>query len=162
MFDGPLGVAVKTLTKQEAQQWCQQRGIPQDDQRRPVRPVGVAEFKIPVDAGQRVALVSNQFEALREAPEILVWCTSWGVWPSGERPHIFQRLRASYGETRGLSEVPAQTFDGSEYDDALSFVVLGVLFLWDIMVVGGVGQSILSYSHDEFGWLGVSGRRTSA
>ena len=59
----------------------------------------------------------------------LVWFTDWGVWPSAERRHIFDRFRASYGENRLLIEIPAHVFSPSEAEDILSFVTLGVLFL---------------------------------
>jgi hypothetical protein len=84
-----------------------------------------------------------------DEPEVLVWFTEWGVWPSAERPHIFTRLRASYGELRPLIDIPAHVFAPSEVEDALSFVTLGVLFLWDVNVIGRGGARMLQYSHDE-------------
>ncbi len=100
--------------------------------------------------GSSVALVRQQLSALHHEPEVLVWFTEWGVWPSGEHPPIFERLRASYGETRSLNEIPAHVFTDSERDDLMSFVALGVLFLWDVNVIGSSGQLMLLYSHDEF------------
>ena len=83
-------------------------------------------------------------------PDSLVWFTEWGVWPSSERPHIFARLRESYGEMRSLSEAPAQVFESHESEDLVSFVTLGVLFLWDVHVVIP-GRVSIFYSHDEVG-----------
>ena len=87
--------------------------------------------------------------AFEREPEVLVWFTEWGVWPSAERPHIFDRLRASYGECRPLIEIPAHLFLPSEMEDLLSFVTLGVLFLWDVNVIGASSGRMLLYSHDE-------------
>jgi hypothetical protein len=50
-------------------------------------------------------------------------------------------------------EVPAFVFSGDEFEDLVSFVTLGVFFLWDIHVVGAKGRRILFYSHDEVGWV---------
>ena len=97
--------------------------------------------------GATVSYLDNATES-----DTLVWFTEWGVWPSGERPHLFSRLRASYGETRSLIEVPAHVFARSEVEEAISFVTLGVLFLWDVYVVGASGKRLLHFSHDEFGW----------
>ena len=60
--------------------------------------------------------------------------------------HLFDRLRASYGETRGLVETPVHVFAPEEFEDAVSFVTLGVLFLWDVDVFG---KEAVKFSHDE-------------
>lgn len=80
--------------------------------------------------------------------------TQWGIWPSSERSHIFERFRASYGENRHVSEAPAQVFGSHEREDLLSFVTLGVLFLWDVHVVVPTKMSLF-YSHDERGLRGA-------
>ena len=145
---------MKALSAREAEAWCERRAIPLDTRRLPLRPTEES-FKIPEDAGARVALVSRQLEAYRGDPEALVWFTEWSVWPSGERPHIFARLLASYGEERPLVEVPAVLFGPEEFEDLASFVAVGVLFLWDIFVLGWGGSKRMHYSHDESGWLVV-------
>jgi hypothetical protein len=138
---------VLSLSRHEAEEWCRGQGIPLD--RGPKSPAVRSTLPIPVDAGQRVALVREQLAAFEGQPEVLVWFTEWGVWPSGERPHIFERFRASYGVNRPLIEIPAHLFAPSETEDLLSFVTLGVLFLWDVSVVGSGGMPMLLYSHDE-------------
>lgn len=67
--------------------------------------------------------------------------------------HIFERFLASYGETRQLIEAPAFLFAEHEYEDLVSFVTLGILFLWDVHVVGTKARRLLFYSHDEVGWV---------
>lgn len=116
-------------------------------------PAEAQRFEIPADAGRRVALVAAHLEHFASEPQTLVWFTEWGVWPSCERPHIFERFRASYGEMHALNEVPAHVFTPSEREDALSFVTLGVLFLWDVFAVGGGARRFVHYSHDEVGWV---------
>jgi hypothetical protein len=57
----------------------------------------------------------------------------------------------SYGETRPLLQSPGHVFEEGEIDDAISFVTLAVLFLWDSYVVTPKRSKLLFYSHDEFG-----------
>ena len=144
---------VLTLSRTEAEDWCRGRGLLLDDRQRPDTPARADSFSIPEDAGRRIAMVARHLATFEGEPEILVWFTEWGIWPSGERPHIFRRLRASYGEMRALIDVPAHLFTQHEADDAASFVTIGVLFLWDVYVVGASGKRALYYSHDEFGWV---------
>jgi hypothetical protein len=82
-------------------------------------------------------------EAFREEPEWLVWFNDWSVWPSGERMHVFDRLRESYGDIRRLREAPAQVFEVGEIEDAISFVAIAVLFLWDCYVLTPKGKKVL-------------------
>ena len=107
-------------------------------------------FRIPTDAGQRVALVASHFRN-RTRGTTLVWFHDWGVWPSGQRTHVFERFVASYGESRPLIEAPVFLLSRAEHED---LVTLGVLFLWDVHVVAAKARSPLFYSHDEVGWVG--------
>ncbi len=83
-----------------------------------------------------------------QGAKIVVVFSDWGVWPSGERMHIFDRLRQSYGEVRPLAEAPVHVFAADEFEDAVSFITLGVLYLWDVDVIG---KEALHFSHDEIG-----------
>jgi len=98
-------------------------------------------------------MVAGHLRSYQGEREILVWFTEWGVWPSSERSHIFDRFRVSYGERRPLIDVPGHVFQTEEYEDLVSFVTLGVLFLWDLYVVASGGKPRLHYSHDEIGWI---------
>ena len=142
---------MKFLTKKDAVKWCWENRIHLDERELPALTKSSKDFNIPSDTGQRVALVASQFEHFRDEDEILIWITSWGVWPSSERLHIFDRLRLSYGEKRLLSEIPAHMVSKSEYEDGLSILTLAVLFLWDCYVLTKGGKFIF-YSHDECGW----------
>ena len=137
-----------SLSRDEAEAWCVRHGIPVAHHR-PARPAACTTLPIPDQTGQRVSLVREQLAALDGESEILVWFTEWGVWPSAERQHIFDRFRASYGETRPLIEIPAHALASSEMEDLLSLVTLGVLFLWDVNVIGSSGKRMVFYSHDE-------------
>jgi hypothetical protein len=67
--------------------------------------------------------------------------------------HTFERFLASYGDHRPLIEVPAFSFRRDEFEDLVSFVTLGVLFLWDVLVAGAKGRRLLFFSHNEVGWV---------
>jgi hypothetical protein len=143
---------MKIITKRESQEWCRVNSVTLDNFSRPKANCETQNFDIPSDAGQRVAMVANLFHIFQDEDEFLVWFTEWSVWQSGERMHIFDRFRLSYGEKRPLIDSPAHIFTRAEFEDAVSFVTLGVLFLWDCYVVNRKGDRILFYSHDEFGY----------
>jgi hypothetical protein len=57
----------------------------------------------------------------------------------------------SYGEQRTLIHSPGHVFAQEEIEDAISFVTIGVLFLWDCYVVSPNAGKLLFFSHDEYG-----------
>jgi hypothetical protein len=142
---------LKFFSKEETSLWCSQNEIALSDSGLPERSDSTSKFKIPKDAGKRVYLVARSMAAFIGSPHILVWFHDWDVWPSGQRMHIFDRFRMSYGETRPLVQSPGHVFDKDEFDDAISFVTLAVLFLWDCYVVSSKRGKLLFFSHDEFG-----------
>ena len=134
-----------------AREWCRSQGAALGRRGFPVASGPSLDFAIPNDAGARVALVAEQVSAM-SGRDVLVWFDDWSVWPSGERMHIFTRFLASYGHHSPLIDVPAFLFATDEYEDMVSFVTIGVLFLWDVHVVGAGAAPLLFYSHDEVGW----------
>jgi hypothetical protein len=146
---------MRVLTDSEARKWCQAQGATFGGGRFPTATGKTKEFSIPEDAGKRVAMAAEHLDPFRRGGKTLVWFDDWAVWPSGQRMHIFERFLASYGESRPLIEAPAFLFAESEYEDLVSFVTLGILFLWDIHVVSTKARRLVFYSHDEFGWISV-------
>lgn len=142
---------MKILSREETGAWCGQNDIVLNDRGLPERSDASVQFKIPEDAGKKVGLVADRMLPFSGEPIFLVWFTDWGVWPSGERMHIFDRLRMSYGETRPLIHSPGHVFEQNEFEDAVSFLTLAVLFLWDCYVVTPKRSKFLFFSHDEFG-----------
>lgn len=142
-----------TYTKSEARKWCQAQGATLGHGGFPQAHGRTKPFAIPADAGQRVALVAEHLNHFRGIAETLVWFDDWAVWPSSQRMHIFERFLASYGETHPLIEAPAFLFAEGEYEDLVSFVTIGVLFLWDVHVASSKARRLLFYSHDEVGWM---------
>jgi hypothetical protein len=82
---------------------------------------------------------------------LLIWYDDWMVWESGQWMPLVLRLRRSYGEVRKLIDIPAQLFDREEMEDATSFVVIAVLFLFDCYVICPDQRRVIYFSHDEWG-----------
>ena len=144
------------LAKSEACDWCAAHSVDLDERRLPQPSFAesqVRNFKVPSDTGRRMALLNRLFYSVPADQEILLWFTEWGVWPSSERPHMFERFRDSYGEHRPLSGAPAYVFNPAEREDLISFVGFGILFLWDCHVLTASADTWLFLSHDEIGWI---------
>jgi len=142
---------MRVLSRQEAEAWCQGHQIALGNRGLPERSDANLKFEIPVDAQKRVYLVRQAMGAVADEPSHLVWINDWSVWPSGERMHIFDRFRLSYGETRRLIDSPCHVFDQKEIEDATSFVTIAALFLWDCYAVSQQRTKLLFLSHDEHG-----------
>src|SRR5262245_57589303 len=121
---------MKVLSAEEARTWCQAHDVALSDFGHPERSIKDLKFKIPEDAQKRVLLVSQAMPTFGDEPQFLVWFDDWSVWPGGQRMHIFDRFRMSYGETRPLIDAPGHVFGGTEIEDATSFVTIAALFLW--------------------------------
>lgn len=150
-FDGSRLSAMRVLSPQEAAAWCQAHDVALSDRGKPERSDADVKFEIPCDAQKRVSLVKQAMEAFVDEPAYLVWFNDWSVWPSGERMHVFDRFRLSYGETRRLIDSPGHVFDRTEIEDATSFVTIAALFLWDCYAVSPQRTKLLFLSHDEYG-----------
>jgi hypothetical protein len=142
---------MRVLSRQEAAAWCQEHHVALSNLGLPELSDAGLKFKIPGDAQKRVYLVNQAMEAFADEPSHLVWFHDWSVWPSGQRMHIFDRFRLSYGETRRLIDSPGHVFDQKEIEDATSFVTIAALFLWDCYVVSQQRTKLLFLSHDEYG-----------
>jgi hypothetical protein len=147
---------MRTFTKSEASKWCRAHNIPLDERERPQPSFAESQtrnFKIPVDTGRRIALLSELFCSIPDDQEALLWFTEWGVWPSCERAHMFKRFLDSYGEHRWLSDASAYLFSPAEREDLISFAGFCILFLWDCHLITANADTWLFLSHDEIGWI---------
>jgi hypothetical protein len=152
---------MRPQSAREAKEWCEAQGANMGSRGFPSASGTSTTFEIPVDAGRRVALVADHLRHFGDRGDVLVWFNDWMVSPEGQRMHIFERFRASYGEQRPLVEMPAFLSSADEHEDLVSFVTLGVLFLWDVHVVASRAQPLLFYSHDEVGWIALRTSRPS-
>jgi hypothetical protein len=153
---------MKALSRQEAIRWCQVNHIPLNPRALPEHPDFDFTFRIPGDAQKRVVLAKRAMKAFAEESAVLVWFDDWAVWQAGQRMHIFDRFRMSYGETQRIIDAPAQFFLQTEIEDAISFVIVAVLFLWDCYVLCPNRNKFLFFSHDEHGGAkGINLEQTS-
>ena len=79
---------MRALTKSEAIEWCAAHNIIVDERKKPQPSVFKGhsrDFKVPSDAGQRMALLHELFRSIPKEQEILLWFTDWafGPHPSG-------------------------------------------------------------------------------
>lgn len=144
------------LTIEEAQTWAEAHGYSVNEAfGRPL--VGdvpdITAFPIPSDAGARVNLARVLWEsAATGVPEVLVWVTEWGVWPSGEHRPLAEATRRALGAPTQLHESPGHLVRRGEGDDGLSVFCLAILFLWDGWVLPAVQRRPAVFvSHDEHG-----------
>jgi hypothetical protein len=89
--------------------------------------------------------------ALGEPPEMCLWITDAGIWPSVENQHLYYKLRGSYGDLRSLSEAPAHRFLGFERADLTSFLQLTLDFRWGGHLISAPSWVVVHISHD--GWM---------
>jgi hypothetical protein len=110
------------------------------------------KFRIPIDAGRRVAVVRTVMAHLSaNEAEGLFLVENWDIWPSGAHPPMWEALRRGLGAQQPIERAPGLIFTSSEADTALSLPLLAALFLWDAWYLSGSGVSALYLSHDEFG-----------
>ena len=157
------GTTMRFLTSTESEDWCLARRLEPVSRKfgPPASRKPRFRFRIPSDAGRRVALCCLLWQNMVESEnsQRLLWIVEWSVWPSGEHFPLFARLRRSCGEHRSLGEVPGHLFERGEDDDGISFFVIATLFLWDCSLYSDSGI-VIDASNDEFG--AVSGPTTQA
>ena len=84
------------------------------------------------------------------AAESLLWVRSWGIWPSCENWHLYDRLRRSYNSSQRLEHEPGHLFDASERNDLATYLQLGLIFGWDMSLLARPDRARLFISHDEY------------
>jgi hypothetical protein len=144
------------LTPEECWRWAEKHSFHFDSKPRyaDLEAGGFSAYKfaIPSDAGRRVALARLLWESVAQGQaEALLWIVDWSVWPSGEHLPLAMSLRAALGEARSIDEAPGHLFRLGEDADAISFVSVALLFLWDAYLLSAGGETAVFVSHDEYG-----------
>ncbi|HEY9164687.1 MAG TPA: hypothetical protein VIS48_00850 [Candidatus Kryptonia bacterium] len=114
--------------------------------------VVIKQERIPPDANHRIYMVKDDLSDYR-GHDGLIYFANWSVWPSGEWFPLFERLQSAYKLEGKLIDKRAYFFSAEEYDDMLNFVIIGVIFLWDLYVMSENGR-VVFYSHDEMRDIG--------
>lgn len=144
------------LTKDQCRRWASDHKYPPGEQANSVLADGppflCQTFAIPSDAGARVALAREIWAGVGSGqPEALLWVTDWSVWPSSEHMPLADAMRRGFGEDRPLHVAPGCLVRLGEDEQALSVLVMAVLFLWDCWVLSPTGKRAAFFSHDEYG-----------
>jgi hypothetical protein len=161
---------MRICTYHECADWCAAHGYPtrhvegylvgpEPDLTEPG--FSLAMFSIPEDAGRRVTLVKNLIALIEDDAELLLQVGDWAVWPSGQHMPLFDRFRQAFGEHRPLIVAPGHVVPAGEREDAVSILVLSVLYLWNCHVLSAHGDQALFVSHDEYGWFAVRDDRSA-
>ena len=66
---------------------------------------------------------------------------------------MFTRFRQAHGESRLLIDAPGHLLTPDDADDAVSILVVSLLFVWSCHVLTSSGRDVLFVSHDEVGWF---------
>jgi hypothetical protein len=155
------------LTEKECRAWASARRFPLGESPYSVLadgpPFSVRYFSIPRDAGVRVAIVRDLWNRIGSGRhQTLLWPTQWSVWPSSEHVPLALGVRRGLGEERPLIEAPGCVARLGDDDNALSILVVAILFLWDCWMLSGDGATATFLSHDEWGAVCSLGIDTSA
>ncbi len=146
---------MKTLTEQECSDWCAQRNVV--GPKRHLRPGAAsgAVFtislpKLGLDAIGLSAVLSAQLEDTGH-PKTLLWLTDWGMWSEeydvvGIR--LWEHLLRSTVHGASIAAWPGIVFEESETIDQRVFLVTGMLYQWDVVLVPDHGNYIVRVSHD--------------
>lgn len=145
---------MKTLTINEAIEWCLAQDIEFDELKKP-KHLGKGfhnlRFNVPTSVNQLTWFCRYIEEKLHPRNRCLLWVTGWGIWESSENWHLYYRLRESYGDLRLIDEAPAHLFLNYETHDLASFLQIGVTSGWDMFLFPTQGYARVFVSHD--GWL---------
>ena len=139
---------MKFKTTDQALDWAKTNGYKLDSQGLPAMQ-SQSQLAIPSDAGKRTWLCRSIWGDFTK-DDSLLWHTQWGIWPSGEHPPLYSRLRSSLGCTASLTEIPAQVVNSTESEDGLSLLLCGALFLWDTWLLSANANRWVFFSHDEY------------
>jgi hypothetical protein len=152
---------MRFLTYSQCAEWCSERGFP--TLQLPGYIVGptpfledapqfhFAWFDLPPDSGKKVWLAKFLCSLLEPSPELLIWPGDWAVWHN--HMPLFTRFREALGERRLLIEAPGHLVAPGEADDAVSIIVVSLLFVWNCHILAASGRDAVFVSHDEYGWF---------
>jgi len=138
--------------------WAQKNAVALSDQGWPDDPSDMdfptLRFGLPSPAYRSTWFAQYLSVLLPGAAESLLWVRAWGIWPSSENWHLYDHVRRSYGSTIRLEDEPGHLFVAEERRDLATFLQLGLIFGWDMSLLGCPDRARLFISHDEYVDLG--------
>ena len=146
------------MTNEEARTWASRLLSPDDSSLYPQVPApghASLRYEFEREPGHRLFYLAREVvRALGPFHDCLLWATETGVWPSNENLHLYYRLRNSYGDHHTVEERPGTLVLEHEAVDLVSFVHLGMLFGWDMLLLTSHDYGRVFVSHD--GWFELS------
>ena len=150
---------MRFLTYSECAAWCEQRHYPTvgsvvgPEAHQYPEGFTFAKFSLPVDSGAKVAFARFLYSQLNPAPELLLWISDWGVWPSSQHMPLFTRFREAFKESRPLIKLPGHLVLPDNSEDTISILIVSLCFFWSCHVITASGRDAIFVSHDEHGWF---------
>jgi hypothetical protein len=149
---------MKTLNTLEFSQWCDGRGIERDDRkwlRFQAEERLTFLIKLPNGPPYKAVALAREcfpFAEGKPFPGAVVYFREWGIWNTLDEEMgmcAVRKMRAAYGENRGLSDAPAQVFSETEFADARAFWTLPMVLGWDAFLIPENPEFFVFNSHDE-------------
>jgi hypothetical protein len=148
---------MKTLTRKDFAEWCENRGLESVDREWPYyRDASHHSFlvKIPDRPSQLLALArwcfpSSDYDSFQGA---MIWFRDWGIWNEADEKmgaRVINQMRACLGESRELMETPGHIFSDGEFLDARAFWTLPMILGWDAILFPEKSDYFVFNSHDE-------------
>lgn len=104
----------------------------------------------PSDSGRKVALARCVCALICSERGLLVYLLNLHIFPSCGHIPLLERFREAHGDSRPVDEYPGHVIASQESGDAMSLMVMSLMFFWDALVVSGTGGSVLYFSHDDY------------
>ncbi|HTV58668.1 MAG TPA: hypothetical protein VMJ93_07330 [Verrucomicrobiae bacterium] len=147
---------MKSLRKEEASAWCQQKSIAvtKDEYLYFSGSRHCLAIELPDKPYELVALANALLPYSETVPfrGALLWIRQWGVWNElVERAgfRIMEVMRSVHGDARRLEEAPGYLFDAQELVDLQVCLIQPLLIGWDAFMVPESGDYVVATSHDE-------------
>lgn len=143
------------LSYQECVEWCRARkypvtprnhyGFPEPAVRDKFRGI---QLEHPVESNHKVSRAERVIRWMAPRGDLLLWINDWdqGI----HHAPLFRRFREGFGERRPFIEAPGHLVRGDESDDAVSIVLMALVFSWDCTVLAGNERVAFFCSHDDW------------
>jgi hypothetical protein len=149
---------VKAINEKSALKWLGDIGMPVGQYPTPSAffhdipfpHVASIRYTLPKKSGQKVALARHLFGHLEPKGETFVWLRNWNVFKSAGHIPLVTTLRRGMGCLERLEESPCHLFLENEIDDAISLLIVSLIFIWDCFVVDSDQRLMCFVSHDEY------------
>jgi hypothetical protein len=149
---------MKTLTRKDFAEWCENRGLESVGREWPYyRDANHHSFlvKLPDRSSRLLALARWCFPCSNDGRSFqgsMIWLRDWGIWSEPDEEmgmRIITQMRRALGENRQLGEAPGHIFSEQEFVDARAFWTLPMILGWDAILFPEKGDYFVFNSHDE-------------